>query len=98
MSLDKWIKSEKKDDKKRGKKEPEKKKSTEEAKEIKSIEKQDLKLKKYVLICPKAKCKYQKTIVKRTITEKESRYCYGFRCIYFRGDESIFSRSCSLET
>jgi len=71
LGLDRWIKSEKKVDEEKGKKEPQIKDSSDVAKDIKSNEKQDLKLKKYVLICPKAKCKYQKTIMKKIITEKE---------------------------
>ena len=71
MGLDRWIKSEKKEDEEKGKEEPQIKDSSELAKGIKTVEKPTLKLKKYVLICPKAKCKYQKTIVKKNITDKE---------------------------
>ena len=71
MGLDRWIKSEKIEDEEKGKKEPQIKDSSELAKGIKTVEKPTLKLKKYVLICPKAKCKYQKTIVKKNITDKE---------------------------
>lgn len=69
MGLDKWIAPEK-----------EKKKKKEESKinsqglsnfRKKERVKETPILTKHTLICPKAKCKYQKVIVKRILTEKD---------------------------
>jgi hypothetical protein len=73
MGLDKWIKpedSEKKSSKKE--KSPVKKRGTKH----KNISKRNLessisKLKKYTLICSSAKCKYQKTLLKKELIEKD---------------------------
>ncbi len=68
MGLDKWIKPEKKTEKKeeagsrkKPKTQPIKKKS----------EIQSKNLTKFVLICSKLKCKYKKTIMKKELSEKD---------------------------
>ncbi|MFW9998944.1 MAG: hypothetical protein ACFE9Q_11555 [Candidatus Hodarchaeota archaeon] len=70
MGLDKWLKSD--EIKKKSRK---KKSVSDQAEQIKSENKGDkangkhpIKLSKYTLICPNAKCKYQKTIMKRQLT------------------------------
>ena len=73
MGLDKWLKPEDKV------KKPKKKKvSSVQVKEKKSkqaqnqgIEKKKIKLTKYTLVCPNAKCKYQKTIMKKELTDDD---------------------------
>lgn len=70
MGLDKWIKPEEtktKTIKEKDKVEP-KKKSDSKPKEK---DKEPTKLKKNVLICSNSKCKYKKTIVKKTLTDKD---------------------------
>ena len=71
LSLDKWITP----DKKKKKEDPDKpsniKKLSVKIKTIKSEEKPKTEFKKYFLICPKAKCKYQKTLMKKKITLKD---------------------------
>ncbi|MFX1568740.1 MAG: hypothetical protein ACFFCV_10280 [Promethearchaeota archaeon] len=73
MGLDRWIKTE--DNDKNSKK---KKKSPEQAKvsKLKGVkesdqEKQSIKLKKTTLVCPDAKCKYQKIIMKKELTNDD---------------------------
>ena len=73
MGLDKWLKSEDKEKKQKKKKEaPDQKvkRKIEEAPK-KSIEKPLMHLAKYILICPNAKCKYQKTIMKKELTDND---------------------------
>jgi hypothetical protein len=70
LGLDKWIAPEKE------KKKPVKKEVNLSPDIIlKSKKKENSKaapiLSKYILICPKAKCKYQKVILKRTLTTKD---------------------------
>ena len=67
MGLDKWIKSEEQE------KKPVKNKEDQKSKQVKEIEhiKKPIKLSKYVLICTKAKCKYQKTIMKKILEEND---------------------------
>lgn len=71
MGLDRWIKP----DKKREKEEAETtlliKNSSVKTKTVKSEEKPKIELIKYLLICPKAKCKYQRILMKKRITEKD---------------------------
>ena len=72
MGLDKWIKPEKIKNKAIKKKEegdPQKKSDSKSR--DKQIEKDISKLTKFELICSSAKCKYQKTIVKKVLTEKD---------------------------
>ena len=77
MGLDKWIKPEgtvKKTEKK------EEVRSTKKPKTQpveKKGEKEPIKLKKFVLICSKAKCKYKKSIMKKELSEKD---CICPRC------------------
>jgi len=72
LGLDKWIKPEdtkKQKIKKKDKRDQSKDgtfKPNEEQKDKESI-----KLTKFDLTCPKAKCKYKKTIVKKTLAEKD---------------------------
>ena len=71
MGLDKWIKPEG-TEKKSEKKEEEKSKKKPKAHPIvKKGEKEPIKLKKFVLICSKAKCKYKKSIMKKELSEKD---------------------------
>jgi hypothetical protein len=73
LSLDKWLKPE------NGEKKPEKKKDTlnrdkkreTEGKEKKGDKKSSTLLKKYLLVCPNLKCKYQKTIIKKILTDRD---------------------------
>ena len=69
MSLDKWIKSKKK--KEEIKKEPKPNASNDKTQIQTSIEKPSLKLTKYNLLCPKKRCAFQKTIVKKQLTKKD---------------------------
>lgn len=72
MGLDKWIKPEDKKKQKIKKKDKgdQPKDGTFKPKEEQK-DKESLKLRKFYLTCPKAKCKYKKTIVKKTLTEKD---------------------------
>ncbi|MFX0058036.1 MAG: hypothetical protein ACFE85_02425 [Candidatus Hodarchaeota archaeon] len=67
MGLDKWIKTEEEE------KKPGKKKKDQKSKQVKESElfKAPIKLSRYVLICTKAKCKYQKTIMKKVLEEND---------------------------
>ncbi len=70
--LDKWIKPEETKGnpiKKKNDKEP--RKTNDIKPKGKETEKELLKITKYVLSCSNAKCKYKKTIVKKTLTEKD---------------------------
>ena len=69
MSLDKWIKTEKKP--KKEKKEPKKKETIEERENKETLETNALKIKKYELICSKKSCGYQKKIMKKSLSEKD---------------------------
>lgn len=74
MSLDKWIKpeEEKKEEKEEKAGEEEQKEATgDKSEEIDKKESQTSKLKKYHLKCPKKSCKYQKTLMKSNLTEKD---------------------------
>ncbi len=74
MGLDKWIKPEKKEKKSPGvkKKGPVKSnKSSKENQVITELGKSETKLTKFNLVCQKAKCKYQKTIMKKNLTERD---------------------------
>ncbi|MFX1571299.1 MAG: hypothetical protein ACFFB0_00980 [Promethearchaeota archaeon] len=73
MGLDKWLKSEdqanKKSKNKRAPVQAKKNKNINYQSEIPEI--QTIKLKKYILVCPRAKCKYQKIIMKKKLTETD---------------------------
>ncbi|MHA1670826.1 MAG: hypothetical protein ACTSV5_09640 [Promethearchaeota archaeon] len=76
MSLDKWIKKEE-DNKKVKKKPPEKEKVEEpievfefQPTEVGTIKNSRL-LTKFVLTCSNSKCKYKKTLKKRTLKDKD---------------------------
>ena len=66
MGLDRWIKPDKEK-----KKEDTEKTTVLKSSIIKTEEKTKTIFKKYFLICPKAKCKYQKTLMKKKITLKD---------------------------
>lgn len=76
MGLDKWLKSEKVAKKSKKKKESpiQAKRSKGEQVQNKDLEKQSIKLIKYMLVCPNAKCKYQKIIMKKQLTD-DDRLC-----------------------
>ena len=71
MGLDKWIKTE--EDVKREKKERKQpiqvKKRKSESEKKPDLEKPSIRLVKYTLNCPNAKCKYQKIIMKKQLTD-----------------------------
>ncbi|MBD3212530.1 MAG: hypothetical protein GF311_07975 [Candidatus Lokiarchaeota archaeon] len=74
MSLDKWIKSDEKKEEKEEK--PEKKRLETEVikkpKDEKSKKQEEPpKLKKFVLICSNSKCNYQKTLMKRELSDRD---------------------------
>ncbi|MBD3255096.1 MAG: hypothetical protein GF383_08375 [Candidatus Lokiarchaeota archaeon] len=76
MSLDRWIKTEESEEKeekpikKKIKKKPIENKNKQK-RERKKEEKAPVLLTKYQLLCSKAKCKYQKTIMKKRLTSKD---------------------------
>ena len=79
MSLDKWIKSDKKEETKKESQEKkeklEKKGAQSEVKkerEKMKLEPKTQKIIKHHLICSKKGCNYQKTIVKKVLTEKDT--------------------------
>lgn len=76
MGLDKWIKPEEtsKKDKKEIQLAKQEEISKRELEAKKDTEKISTKLMKQVLVCPSAKCKYQKTIMKKQLT-KIDRIC-----------------------
>ncbi|MFX1361087.1 MAG: hypothetical protein ACFE8T_12165 [Promethearchaeota archaeon] len=72
MSLERWLKP----DKKVKKIEVKKDESIEEGSKIQSKKVSNEKLaiskfNKYVLVCTRAKCKYQKTIMKKTLSDND---------------------------
>jgi len=73
VGLDKWLKSEDIETKKKKKKEPpvQAKKIKGQQVQNKVLDKQSIDLKKYTLVCPNAKCKYQKTIMKKELTDDD---------------------------
>jgi hypothetical protein len=74
VGLDKWLKTEEKV-KKEKKKETaltEVKKSRRESEQKNTSKSLATQLVKYILVCPNSKCKYQKTIMKKQLTEKDS--------------------------
>ncbi|MFX0030349.1 MAG: hypothetical protein ACFE8B_14145 [Candidatus Hermodarchaeota archaeon] len=70
MGLDKWLNSEKVV-KKQTKKPTEVRKKKSERKEGPNLESKMLKLQKYTLNCPNSKCKYQKIVMKKELTDKD---------------------------
>ncbi len=66
LGLDRWIKPDKEK-----KKEDTEKTTLLRSSSIKTEEKPKTLFKKYLLICPKAKCKYQRTLMKKKITQKD---------------------------
>jgi len=73
MGLDKWLKPE--DEEKKTKKKKESPDQTIRSKikdtQKKPLEKSSIQLTRYILICPNAKCKYQKTIMKKELTDDD---------------------------
>ncbi|MFW9900253.1 MAG: hypothetical protein ACFFDY_03070 [Candidatus Thorarchaeota archaeon] len=73
MGLDRWIKSEDIEENSKKKKispeqvKPSKNKRVKE----KDHKKQSIRLKKFTLVCPNAKCKYQKIIMKKELTDDD---------------------------
>ncbi|MFX0106043.1 MAG: hypothetical protein ACFE75_11210 [Candidatus Hodarchaeota archaeon] len=73
MGLDKWLKSEEGSKKSKMKEEShiQAKRNKTKLKPNKDLETPLKKLIKNTLICPNAKCKYQKTILKRQLTDDD---------------------------
>lgn len=80
LSLDKWLKPEKKKEEPKKKvvekKKPPIKKEIEVSKPTKPKSKKvadtkSITITKYVLVCPKAKCNFQRTLMKKVLTEKD---------------------------
>ena len=73
MGLDKWLKTEEEVEREEKKKAAltEVKESKRESEQISTFKSPPTQLIKYVLVCPNAKCKYQKTIMKKQLTEKD---------------------------
>ena len=73
MGLDKWLKTEEEVKKEKKKKAATTtvKESKRESDHISTSKRPAIQLVKYVLVCPNAKCKYQKTIMKKQILEKD---------------------------
>lgn len=73
MGLDKWLKPDDipKKSKKKGKSSEQVKKSKGEYRQEKTVGKRPIKLTKFVLVCPNAKCKYQKTIMKKNLSDDD---------------------------
>jgi hypothetical protein len=70
VGLDKWLKT--KELEKKSKKKEELTLKPKKRKNDISVEKQ-INLTKYRLVCPNAKCKYQKTIMKKQLTNNDKR-------------------------
>ncbi len=73
MGLDKWIKNEQnvKREKKEEKQPIQGKKGKVEGEKKSDLEKSSITLVKYTLTCSNAKCKYQKIIMKKQLTEND---------------------------
>lgn len=73
MGLDKWLKPEvvEKKLKKKGDLHPKVNENKIETEIIEPLGRLSKSLKKYILICPNAKCKYQKTIMKKQLTKSD---------------------------
>jgi acetyl-CoA carboxylase beta subunit len=71
LGLDKWIKPEEAKKKPKIKDDAKKPKKTESKPKEKKGAIGPKNLLKFNLVCPKAKCKYQKTIRKKELTEKD---------------------------
>ncbi|MFW9987851.1 MAG: hypothetical protein ACFFC3_04280 [Candidatus Odinarchaeota archaeon] len=73
MSLDKWLKSEneKKKQKKKNEIIDQKPENQIEHEYKKSIDKPLIQLTKFILICPNSKCKYQKIIMKKELSDTD---------------------------
>ncbi len=73
MGLDKWLKPDDLSKKSKKKKElsEQAKKSKREHIQDKNVEKQPTILSKYILVCANARCKYQKTIMKKNLSDDD---------------------------
>jgi hypothetical protein len=70
MGLDKWLNSEE-GVKKERKKPDEVKKKKSEGQQGPDLKSKMVKLEKYTLNCPNSKCKYQKIVMKKELTDKD---------------------------
>ncbi|KKM71345.1 hypothetical protein LCGC14_1431510 [marine sediment metagenome] len=73
VGLDKWLKPEESEKLKREKKATPIKVAGNKSDEsqTQNIQKAALKFKKYYLICPQVRCKYQKTILKKILNDQD---------------------------
>ncbi|KKM05829.1 hypothetical protein LCGC14_1750130 [marine sediment metagenome] len=73
MGLDKWLKPEVVEKKLKKKREshPKVNENNIDTEIIKPLRRISKSLKKYILVCPNAKCKYQKTIMKKQLTKSD---------------------------
>lgn len=73
MGLDKWLKPDDKvkESKKKEKSSKKVNESKSEHKQDKNLGKRPIKVKKYVLVCTNAKCKYQKIIMKKNLSNDD---------------------------
>ncbi|KKM02151.1 hypothetical protein LCGC14_1787300 [marine sediment metagenome] len=71
VGLDKWLKPEESEKLKREKKATPIKVVGNKSDESQNIQKATLKFKKYYLVCPQARCKYQKTILKKILSDQD---------------------------
>ncbi|MFX0083123.1 MAG: hypothetical protein ACFE94_15355 [Candidatus Hodarchaeota archaeon] len=73
MGLDKWLKTEEEVEKEKKIKAVQTKstKHKRESEQISKTKSLATQLVKYILVCPNAKCKYQKTIMKKQLSEKD---------------------------
>jgi hypothetical protein len=65
MSLDKWIKDDKEKNRKDNKIEEQQDQQQKQKAQLKPI------IKKHILICPKKNCGYQKTLMKKKLSERD---------------------------
>jgi len=71
LSLDKWLKPEKEKVPKKKEPAPKAKKATKPEDNLTKQKIKETKLRKFMLICPKVKCKYQKRLIKKQLDEKD---------------------------
>lgn len=72
MSLDKWLKPEKKPAKKKPEKKKKKEPPQKKAEIVESrVQEKPKTLTKYMLTCPKRGCNYQKVKVKKSLTDRD---------------------------
>ena len=71
MGLDKWIKPEGTEEKSEKKEDAKSARKSKTQPIEKKGENESIKLRKFVLICSKPKCKYKKIIMKKELSEKD---------------------------